>query len=356
MNKILKGDTIEMLRTLDDASVDLIFADPPYFLQLQKELLRPNENKFNGVDHEWDKFESLEAYDVFTRDWLSECKRVLKANGTIWVIGSYHNIFRLGYILQDLGYWILNDIIWVKTNPVPNFRGSRFNNAHETMIWASKTKESKFTFNYQMMKAYNGGKQMRSDWLIPICTGKERLMIEGEKAHPTQKPEALLQRIILSSSNIGDTVLDPFFGSGTTGAVAKQLQRNWIGIERDGTYVKVAHERIDKVQVLDEQLFYTASKRDLPRVSMANLVEAGYLKAGDQLVSTDGRNIVTVKQDGRVTVNNHTGSIHKIGAKLQEKKTCNGWSYWKNNEMLLDKLRDQYRREILGLDFEEIVE
>ncbi len=264
-DQILQGDSVACLDTLPEQSIDLIFADPPYNLQLQQTLWRPNRTKVDAVNELWDHFDSFAEYDAFTRAWLTACRRVLKANGTLWVIGSYHNIYRVGAILMDLGYWILNDVVWTKTNPMPNFRGVRFTNAHETLIWAQKERGNPYTFNYQTMKALNGGLQMRSDWEIPICSGKERIKIDGVKAHPTQKPEALLERVILSSSNVGDVILDPFFGSGTTGAVAKRLHRHWIGIERDPVYVKVATERIAAViPVPLESLAVDPPKRTVP--------------------------------------------------------------------------------------------
>ena len=256
LNKVFQGDCVNVLKEIEDNSVDLIFADPPYNLQLKNNLYRPNKTKVDGVSDNWDKFNSFNEYDIFTNNWLLECNRVLKDNGSIWVIGSYHNIFRVGKIMQDLGYWILNNILWIKKNPMPNFMGTRFTNAHETLIWASKSKDSKYTFNYQLMKSMNENKQMRSDWYIPLCRGEERLMIEGKKAHSTQKPEELLRRVILSSSDEGDIILDPFFGSGTTGAVAKKFNRNFIGIEKEIDYISIANNRINKVQPLYGNLLY----------------------------------------------------------------------------------------------------
>ncbi|HEY69799.1 MAG TPA: site-specific DNA-methyltransferase, partial [Anaerolineae bacterium] len=276
LDSILQGDCVEIMSQLPERSVDLIFADPPYNLQLNQELWRPNMTRVEGVEDAWDQFESLEAYDEFTRAWMGACRRVLKDTGTLWVIGTYHNIYRMGAILQDLGYWILNDVVWVKTNPMPNFRGVRLTNAHETLIWALKEQGAKYTFNHHALKAFNEGKQMRSDWLLPLCTGAERLRQDGKKLHTTQKPEALIYRILLASSNPGDVVLDPFFGTGTTGAVAKRLHRHWIGIEREAHYVEAAQERIDgiEVEVFDEQVFDTRDKRrHAPRVSMAQLLE-----------------------------------------------------------------------------------
>jgi len=282
IDTILLGDCITLLRTLPDNSVDLIFADPPYNLQLRQELWRPNMTKVNAVTDSWDQFSSFQAYGEFSQQWLSECRRVLKDSGTIWVIGSYHNIYRLGAIMQDLGYWFLNDVVWIKSNPMPNFRGVRFTNAHETLIWASKAKGARYTFNHHAMKALNDGKQMRSDWFLPICSGVERIRIDGKKAHSTQKPEALLYRVILASSNAGDVVLDPFLGSGTTAAVAKKLHRHWIGIEREEEYIEVAQRRIDAVipQPFDEQTFNVRDKRrNRARIPFSRLLENGLLEA-----------------------------------------------------------------------------
>src|SRR6266516_3055971 len=285
LNQILKGDCKEILNSLPENSIDLIFADPPYNLQLQNELYRPNMTKVDAVDDHWDKFDSFQDYDNFTREWLSACKRVLKDTGTIWVIGSYHNIYRVGAIMQDLGYWTLNDIVWVKTNPMPNFRGVRFTNAHETLLWAQKKKGARYTFNYHAMKALNDDLQMRSVWELGLCVGKERIRVNGEKAHATQKPEALLYRVVLSSSQPGDVVLDPFFGSGTTGAVAKKLHRRWVGIERDEHYIDIARERIGAIQSapFSDQLWSCANKRDRPRIPFGALLERGLLRPGQTL-------------------------------------------------------------------------
>lgn len=286
LDTILHGDSLQILPQIPEKSVDLVFADPPYNLQLQNDLYRPNQSKVNAVDDDWDKFGSFSEYDAFTRQWLSECRRVLKDSGTLWVIGSYHNIYRVGAILQDLGFWILNDILWIKDNPMPNFRGVRFTNAHETLLWAQKTRGARYTFNHQAMKSLNDDLQMRSDWYLPLATGKERLKFNGEKAHSTQKPEALLYRVLLSSSNPGDVVLDPFFGSGTTGVVAKRLHRNWIGLEREKKYIEVAQKRIDAVQpeMFDRAVFDVKSKaKSAPKVEFSTLVENGYLQPGQKL-------------------------------------------------------------------------
>ena len=353
INKIIKGDCIKELHKLPEKSVDLIFADPPYNLQLKGDLIRPNQTKVNAVNDEWDKFSSFDEYDKFTYNWLKECKRVLKKNGAIWVIGSYHNIFRVGKIMQDLGLWILNDVIWIKTNPMPNFRGTRFNNAQETLIWASKNQKSKFTFHYKTMKAFNDDKQMRSDWYIPICNGGERIKINGEKAHSTQKPEALLFRIILSTSNAGDIILDPFMGSGTTGAVAKKLGRNYIGIEREDFYIKVANNRIKKVKSVNKALLANPMEVKKPKVPFGNLIESGLIKIGSYLFSKDKKNKAKILADSTLTINDKVGSIHKVSAEILGKISNNGWTYWytkdkKGNLILIDELRDNYIKKYLA--------
>lgn len=351
LNEILQGDAVERLKQIPPESVDLIFADPPYNLQLKKELYRPNETRVNGVDDEWDKFASFGEYDSFSRKWLKECRRVLKPNGTLWVIGSYHNIFRLGTVLQDLDFWILNDIVWVKSNPMPNFKGTRFNNAHETLIWASKNEKARFKFNYKTMKAFNDDKQMRSDWLIPICSGGERLRDEnGNKAHSTQKPEELLRRIIIATSEEGDVVLDPFFGSGTTGAVAKMLNRNFIGIEREEEYVKIARERIKRVRPYARELTSRFQGITKPKVPFGNLVESKYIKAGDMVYSKDKKLRAKVMADGTLKNGKYSGSIHSVSAQMLNKKSNNGWSFWyveKREKLIsIDTLREQYFREM----------
>ncbi|MET0169145.1 MAG: site-specific DNA-methyltransferase [Aliihoeflea sp.] len=331
LDTILKGDCVAALNKLPDHSVDVIFADPPYNLQLDGDLHRPDQSKVDAVDDEWDQFESFQAYDAFTRAWLLAARRVLKPNGTIWVIGSYHNIFRVGAIMQDLGFWILNDVVWRKTNPMPNFRGRRFQNAHETMIWASRDPKAKgYTFNYDAMKAANDDVQMRSDWLFPICTGHERLKDEnGNKVHPTQKPEALLARIMLSSSKPGDVILDPFFGSGTTGAVAKRLGRHFVGIERDQTYIDAAQERIDNVKPLAAvDLSVMTGKRAEPRVAFVSLIDSGLIKPGTVLHDARRRYQARVRADGTIVVGDVSGSIHKVGATVQGLDACNGWTFW----------------------------
>ncbi|MGI9406042.1 MAG: site-specific DNA-methyltransferase [Hyphomicrobiaceae bacterium] len=353
-NTVIVGDCIKALNAMPAESVDLVFADPPYNLQLDGDLLRPNNTKVDGVDNEWDKFSSFEAYDRFSTEWLAACHRVLKPDGAIWVIGSYHNIFRLGVALQNIGYWVLNDVVWRKANPMPNFRGRRFTNAHETMIWASKTAQSKYTFNYEAMKASNDDIQMRSDWLFPICSGPERLKDgEGRKAHPTQKPEALLHRLLLASTNEGDVVLDPFFGTGTTGAVAQRLGRKWIGIERDPDYAKAAKQRIAKVRPLaPEDLETTKSKRNEPRVPFGTIIELGILEAGHTLYDARQRIKARVRADGTLACKGEQGSIHKLGAVVQNKSACNGWTFWhfevEGKLKPIDILRAEARKQ-LGL-------
>jgi modification methylase len=352
LDSILRGDCISAMNALPVGSVDMIFADPPYNLQLEGELHRPNNSKVDAVDDDWDKFADFATYDAFTEAWLKAARRLLKDDGTIWVIGSYHNIFRVGAKLQDLGYWMLNDVVWRKTNPMPNFRGRRFTNAHETMIWCSKSKDSKHTFNYESMKALNDDLQMRSDWLLPICTGNERIKDEnGNKGHPTQKPEALLHRVIMAGTKPGDVVLDPFFGSGTTGAVAKRLGRHWIGLERDENYIALAKKRIAAVQpVADTALLHTPSKREEPRIPFGWLIERGLLPPGEVLHSFNGRWTAKVRADGTLISADHRGSIHQVGAAVQGAPACNGWQFWciqREGQMLpIDYLRQQLRAEL----------
>ncbi|WP_425442977.1 site-specific DNA-methyltransferase [Sphingomonas guangdongensis] len=328
--RIIQGDCIAAMRALPAASVDLIFADPPYNLQLGGELSRPDGSHVDAVTDHWDKFDSLAAYDAFTRAWLAEAKRLLKPGGAIWVIGSYHNIFKVGAAIQDLGYWILNDIVWRKANPMPNFKGTRFTNAHETLIWASTGEKAKYTFNYRSMKTLNDELQMRSDWEFPICGGAERLKKDGHKVHPTQKPEALLYRILLACTKPGDVVLDPFFGTGTTGAVAKRLGRRWIGIEREGVYIAAAEERIAAALPLDESALTTMqSPKAAPKVAFGTLVETGYLEPGTVLIDARRRFSATVRADGSLaSACGQAGSIHKLGATLQGAPACNGWTFW----------------------------
>ena len=349
IDTVIQGDCIQVLAALPPKSIDLIFADPPYNLQLSQQLFRPNMTRVDGVDESWDQFESFQQYDEFTGAWLAACQRVLKDTGTIWVIGSYHNIYRVGAIMQDLGYWILNDVVWVKSNPTPNFRGVRFTNAHETLLWAQKKKGTTYTFNHHAMKSLNDDLQMRSDWELPICSGKERLRVHGDKAHPTQKPEALLYRVILSSSNPGDKVLDPFFGTGTTGAVAKKLQRHWIGIEKDARYVEMARQRIEGVDagLFSEKIYVFPSRRDRPRVAFGKLLETSLLKPG-QLLYFGLKGDVTglIRADGAIQCDGLVGSIHQVGRKLMD-APCNGWEHWyyedQNGERKpLDTLRLEY--------------
>ena len=329
LDQILRGDCIAAMRALPAKSVDLIFADPPYNLQLGGDLSRPDGSHVDAVTDEWDKFDSLSAYDKFTREWLAEAKRILKDNGAIWVIGSYHNIYKVGAAIQDLGYWILNDIVWRKTNPMPNFKGTRFTNAHETLIWASMGEKSRYTFNYRSMKTLNDELQMRSDWEFPTCGGQERLKRDGVKVHPTQKPEALIYRILLACTKPGDVVLDPFFGTGTTGAVAKRLGRHWIGIERESDYIAAAEERIAAALPLDESALKTMqSPKAAPRVAFGTIVENGMLVAGAVLVDAKRRYSVTVRADGSVISGDQTGSIHKLGSVLLGAPACNGWTFW----------------------------
>jgi modification methylase len=349
LNRIFKGDCVASLDALPEHSVDLIFADPPYNLQLNGDLNRPDQSKVDAVDDEWDQFESFETYDAFTRAWLLAARRVLKPTGSIWVIGSYHNIFRVGAIMQNLGFWLLNDVVWRKNNPMPNFRGRRFQNAHETMIWASRDAKSKgYTFNYDALKAANDDLQMRSDWLFPICTGAERLKDEnGDKVHPTQKPEALLARVIMACSKPGDVVLDPFFGSGTTGAVAKRLGRHYVGMDREDKYIDAAQARINAVDPLARaELTVMTGKRAEPRVAFGSLVEAGLVKPGQILQDTKRRHAAIVRADGTLAVNGHAGSIHKMGATVQELDACNGWTYWHFEDAGKLKPIDQLRQKV----------
>ena len=351
LDGIMAGDCIETMRSLPDGSVDLIFADPPYNLQLKGDLTRPEGGTVDAVDDDWDRFDGFADYDRFTRAWLAEARRVLKPDGGLWVIGSYHNIFRVGAAVQDLGFWIQNDVIWNKTNPMPNFRGTRLTNAHETLIWAARSEKGRPTFNYEALKELNEGTQMRSDWSLPICTGHERLKdAAGTKAHPTQKPEALLHRILVATTNPGDVVLDPFFGTGTTGAVAKRLGRRWIGIEREAAYRAVAEERIARVRRLsNEALEVSRGKRALPRVPFGTLVERGLLAPGDRLESPRGK-MAVVRADGTLAVGRESGSIHKVGAALEGAPSCNGWTYWHirrdGARVPIDSIRQQIREEM----------
>ena len=348
-NKILLGDSLKIMKTIPSKSVDLIFADPPYNLQLKDTLYRPDQTTVEAVTQDWDKFNTYKEYDNFTEQWLKESKRILKKGGALWVIGSYHNILRVGTSIQNHGFWILNDIIWHKTNPMPNFRGTRFTNAHETLLWCTTSREAKYTFNYQNLKELNDGKQMRSDWYIPICSGKERLRENNnQRSHPTQKPEALMYRIILSSTNKGDIILDPFLGSGTTAVVAKKLQRNFIGIEQDKEYISLAKKRLKQTKVLnDEVVKMKKSRKDLPKVPFGELVEQGIIPPGAVLTDKKEKYKATVTVDGSLKINNISGSIHQVGATIQGLSNCNGWDFWhiknKSTSILLDEVRDKYR-------------
>jgi len=351
VNKVLHGSCIDVLNSLPAESVDMVFADPPYNLQLGGELLRPNNSFVNGVTESWDQFANFKAYDEFTLHWLKAVRRVLKDNGTVWVIGSYHNIFRVGAIFQDLGYWMLNDIIWRKTNPMPNFRGRRFTNAHETMIWGSKHKSSKYCFNYNSMKSLNDDLQMRSDWLFPLCTGGERLKKDGKKAHPTQKPEALLHRVIIASTKPGDIVLDPFFGTGTTGVVAKRLGRNFVGIENEIEYVKLATDRLAKThKVAEDEFLSSPIKREQSRIPFGWLIEKGLLTPGQTLTDAGRRHLAKVRADGTLISAEFRGSIHQVGAQVQKAPVCNGWQFWcieeKGKLISIDTFRQKLRAEL----------
>ena len=346
-DKIIFGDCLGELKKIPNKSFDLVFADPPYNLQIGKKLTRPDSSKVNGVNDKWDHFDSFEDYDAFCISWLRECKRVLKDNGSIWVIGSYHNIFRLGYHLQNLNYWILNDIIWRKKNPMPNFRGTRFTNAHETLIWASKSKKSKYKFNYQSLKCLNDDLQMRSDWTFPICNGKERLKKNGKKVHSTQKPEALLHRIILATSNKGDTIFDPFIGTGTTAVVAKKLGRKFCGIEKEKKYYEAAIERIKETNVIEDCYLDTLqNNKSKPRVPFGSLVELGIIKPGSNIFDRNKKINAKIMADGSIKYKQSEGSIHKVAAKIMGTESCNGWTYWYYNlngsYILIDNLRQKF--------------
>ncbi len=347
---IVTGDCLDVLARMPEASVDLVFADPPYNLQLAGDLSRPDQSRVDGCDAEWDRFDSFAAYDAFTRAWLAACRRVMKPNATLWTIGSYHNVFRVGAALQDLGYWILNDVVWVKTNPMPNFRGRRFTNAHETLIWAARSPEARHTFNYDALKAFNDDLQMRSDWTIPICSGPERLRAEdGRKLHPTQKPEALVRRAILAASRPGDLVLDPFLGSGTTAAAARALGRHFVGIERDAAFAEAARARVAAVEPLpDAALATVEGRRARPRIPFGQLVEAGMVRPGERLTCPRGEKEALVRVDGSLVAGDLAGSIHKVGAAVQSLPACNGWTFWhverSGERVVLDRLREELRR------------
>lgn len=356
--RLIVGDCIAAMQALDAESVDLVFADPPYNLRLRGELTRPNHSRVDGVDADWDKFDSLAEYDAFTRDWLAAARRVLKPDGAIWVIGSYHNVYRLGAALQDLGFWVLNEIVWRKANPMPNFRGRRFTNAHETLVWAARDERARYCFNYEAMKALNDGVQMRSDWFLPICTGAERLKVDGQKAHPTQKPESLLYRVLLASTRPGDTVLDPFFGTGTTGAVARKLGRRFIGIERDQEYAEVARRRLAAIPgPVDIAMIEVDNRRAAPRVPFGRVVERGLLTPGAVLCDQRRRHTARVRPDGTLiaagAAGQTKGSIHQVGAAVQGAPSCNGWTFWhfeaqRGQLAPIDLLRQQILAEMTG--------
>ncbi|WP_409433404.1 site-specific DNA-methyltransferase [Litorimonas sp. RW-G-Af-16] len=359
LGRIIQGDCIANMNALPAESVDLVFADPPYNLQLGGDLSRPDNSVVNGVTEEWDQFDTMDAYDLFSHNWLQAARRILKPNGAIWVIGSYHNIFRVGTVLQDQQFWIQNDVVWVKSNPMPNFRGTRFTNATETLIWATKTEDAKPTFHYDAMKMMNDGVQMRNDWVIPLCTGRERLKkSDGTKAHPTQKPEALLHRIIMATTNPGDVIVDPFFGTGTTGAVAKKLGREFIGFEMEEEYIVHARRRIAKItQGTGDNIAVTRSKRSEPKVPFGNLVERGYIKIGTTLYSKNGVMQAKVRADGSLIADNVEGSIHKVGALLCDAPSCNGWTFWhfQSPQGLkpIDAIRAEIRAEMAEADAAE---
>ncbi len=347
LNNIINGNCLEELKKIPNKTFDLIFADPPYNMQIGQKLTRPDSSKVNGVNDKWDQFNSFKHYDDFCKTWLTECKRILKDNGSIWVIGSYHNIFRLGYHLQNLDYWLLNDIIWRKKNPMPNFRGTRFTNAHETLIWASKSKKSKYTFNYQSLKCLNDDLQMRSDWTIPICNGKERLKKKGKKIHSTQKPEALLHRIILATTNKGDAIFDPFLGTGTTAVVSKKLGRNYFGIENDKKYFFAAKNRINKTTKIEDNFLDTIeNNKSKPRIPFGSLVELGIIKPGASLFDPKKKINAKIMADGSIKYKDSEGSIHKIAAKIMGTESCNGWTYWhyeiNGSTVLIDSLRQKF--------------
>ena len=350
-NKIINGDSLKELKKIPSETFDLIFADPPYNLQLKCELIRPDRTQVNAVNDKWDQFENFKKYDEFTYQWLLECRRILKKDGAIWVIGSYHNIFRVGTVIQNLGFWILNDVIWNKNNPMPNFRGTRFTNAHETLIWASKDKNSKYTFNYQSLKCLNDDLQIRSTWNLPICNGNERLKEKGKKVHSTQKPESLLHRILLASSNKNDLVLDPFLGSGTTAVVAKKLGRIFYGIEKEKSYFDAANKRLKNTKIIkDEYLDTIQNNRSKPRIPFGSLVELGVIKPGTEIYDQKKKVNAKIMADGSIKYQKSEGSIHKVAAKILGAESCNGWTYWHyqsgNSLKPIDELRQRLRPSI----------
>ncbi len=346
LNKISNGNSLEILKKIPDKTFDLVFADPPYNMQIGEKLKRPDDSKVNGVNDKWDQFLNFKQYDDFSKVWLKECKRILKDNGSMWVIGTYHNIFRLGYHIQNLNYWILNDVIWRKNNPMPNFKGTRFTNAHETLIWASKNKKSKYTFNYQSLKCLNDDLQMRSDWTLPICNGMERLKKNGKKVHSTQKPEALLHRIILATTNKGDTIFDPFLGTGTSAVVAKKLGRNYFGIEKDKKYFSAAYNRINSTKVIEDNYLDTIkNNKSKPRIPFGSLVEMGIIKPGSILFDQKKKFNAKIMADGSLKHKGNEGSIHRVAAKIMGTESYNGWTYWycniKGNSVSIDNLRQR---------------
>ena len=345
-NKIVNGESLRILKKIPDKTFDLVFADPPYNMQIGEKLKRPDNSKVNGVNDKWDQFSNFKHYDDFSKEWLKECKRILKDNGSMWVIGTYHNIFRLGYHIQNLDYWILNDIIWRKNNPMPNFKGTRFTNAHETLIWASKSKKSKYTFNYQSLKCLNDDLQMRSDWTLPICNGKERLKKNGKKVHSTQKPEALLHRIILATTNKGDSIFDPFLGTGTSAVVAKKLGRKYFGIEKDKKYFSAAYNRINSTKVIEDNYLDTIENtKSKPRIPFGSLVEMGIIKPGSILFDQKRKFNAKIMADGSLKHKGNEGSIHRVAAKIMGTESYNGWTYWycniKGNSVSIDNLRQR---------------
>ena len=346
-NKIINGESLEVLKKIPSKTFDLVFADPPYNMQIGEKLKRPDNSKVHGVNDKWDQFLNFKHYDEFSKDWLKECKRILKDNGSMWVIGTYHNIFRLGYHIQNLNYWILNDVIWRKNNPMPNFKGTRFTNAHETLIWASKSKKSKYTFNYQSLKCLNDDLQMRSDWTLPICNGKERLKKNGKKIHSTQKPEALLHRIILATTNKGDLICDPFIGTGTSAVVAKKLGRKYFGIEKDKKYFSAANKRINSTKIIENNYLDTVeNNKSKPRIPFGSLVEMGIIKPGSILFDQKRKFNAKIMADGSIKYKESEGSIHKIAAKIMGTESYNGWTYWhcdiNGSTVLIDSLRQKF--------------
>ena len=345
-NRIINGESLEVLKKIPSKTFDLVFADPPYNMQIGEKLKRPDNSKVHGVNDKWDQFLNFKHYDEFSKEWLKECKRILKDNGSMWVIGTYHNIFRLGYHIQNLNYWILNDVIWRKNNPMPNFKGTRFTNAHETLIWASKSKKSKYTFNYQSLKCLNDDLQMRSDWTLPICNGKERLKKNGKKIHSTQKPEALLHRIILATTNKGDLICDPFIGTGTSAVVAKKLGRNFFGVEKDKKYFSAANKRINSTKIIEDDYLDTVeNKKSKPRIPFGSLVEMGIIKPGSILFDQKRKFNAKIMADGSLKHKGNEGSIHRVAAKIMGTESYNGWTYWycniKGNSVSIDNLRQR---------------